>query len=579
MPRPKKKPPPPDGLAGLLGGDLLDGLLPEEFKILHARDADPKALNSSLQVIAELAAKIAERKAEGLNLYEPLPNQAGFFSSMAWERIARGSVRSGKTTCGAVEVARAVTGNDPFGKWPKSDGVFYIVGISELHLADPIHKKLFRAQDNFRMIRDKKTGCWRAFRPWDIEDLEREKDARWAPPLIPPRMIQEFSWISKKDNIPKFCRLKNGWEIHFFSAGAPPRRGVAIDGVWFDEEIPGQAWYPEMSSRLLDKDGRFIWTAAPQSATQELFELHTRAEEQQHLPPAERTCEEFFMTLAANPHISERKKKQLAEKLSPEEQKIRIGGEFAILSYLVYPEFSENVHGIDSFDIPGDWTLYMWLDPGRVVCATAFIAVPPPHHPMHPGKFMFDELYLQQSSAPIWGESVAQKINQLQFEMFGIDHNYGRQHEQSGDNIEEIYNEQLAKHKLYARQGGNRFNWGSDNPKTREEKLRAWLQIQPNGKPIFYYFKDRCRWVKTEFTRFHRKIEPKSMKILDDVMKRNNHLMDDLGMAAVHGCEWVAPKRREDDQPFSQFHAWLNRMDPGPRHDHINLGPGSSRTL
>ena len=131
-----------------------------------------KATGSAAKMLGRTLAEMARRAAESLKLYEPLPSQAGFHSSMAAERIMIGSNRGGKSLPGAIEVARAVTGTDPYGKYPLRDGRFYCIGRDGRHLGAVMWRKLGRA-GAFQIIRDKDTGLWRAFRPWTDEDISR----------------------------------------------------------------------------------------------------------------------------------------------------------------------------------------------------------------------------------------------------------------------------------------------------------------------------------------------------------------------------------------------------------------------
>lgn len=567
--------------------DLLDELLrretvtqptvPEEFIAIQAKVAEPVVQNSSIEKLTELIVELAKRRAESLVLYEPLPNQILFHQSSAPERVLRGSVRGGKTLPAAVECARAVTGRDPYGKWPKHDGVFYIVGKSEAHLADPIYKKLFRA-GAFKIIRDLVSGMWRAFRPWDEDDVARSKEARLAPPLIPPRMVQETSWVSKKDSIPRMVKLRSGWEIRFYSAGGAPPQGTAIDGAWFDEEIDAEQWYAEIASRLLDNEGKFFWSAAPQAGSQELYELHTRSvdEERAGVAKEKRSVEEFFISLADNPHIKQAQKDALSAKLSEEERRIRIGGEFAILSYLVYPQFSKDRHGIHSFDIPPEWTRYLIVDPGTQICAVTFFAVPPPDHPLVGRKIMYEELYLRQCTAQILGESVQPKVFGRNFEAFLIDHQMSRQTEMgSGKSIEDQYREVFKALGIKSRQTGSAFLWASSDKKGGISAFRSWLEIKTDGQPTFLYFKDRISWLVYEFERYHN--AKKNGIISDTPIDKHDHLMSCCRYAAMHGLPHVElpPGESRVTGVMSFIQRWMANNKKKGRGG-VSLGPGST---
>ena len=342
------------------------------------------------------------------------------FASNADERLAIGGNRGGKTTGVMVEIARAVTGQDPHDKYPKTDGIFILVAIDLAKCAKVFYRKLFR-KGAFWIVKDPVTGQWRVFNP--DADQELEEFARPAPPLIPKRFIKSISWENKKDEQPKTIRLKNGWELWFYSSGGEWPQGVDVDGVAFDEEIERDGWYNEMSARLADrrklnrttgkvKSGKFLWSATPQSGTAQLFELYSRAVDEQEAraasidrgeDPGPASIEVFTYGIDANPFIATHAKDAMKKKwaLNPDEYAVRIEGKFALYGSRVYSEFMpKGCHGVRSFPIPEDWTVYCAVDPGRQVCAVLFIAIPPPNHPEYAGrKIIFDELYIKNCNA------------------------------------------------------------------------------------------------------------------------------------------------------------------------------------
>ena len=120
-----------------------------------------------------------------------------------------------------------MTGQDPHGKYPKKNGTAFLVGKDLKHVGKVLYDKLF-VPGAFKVIRDKATGRWRAFRPWIPDDAAREEEARRAPSLIPQRLIAEIAWENKKENVPSIVRLSNGWNLHFFSSLGKPPQGSPI---------------------------------------------------------------------------------------------------------------------------------------------------------------------------------------------------------------------------------------------------------------------------------------------------------------------------------------------------------------
>ncbi|MCI0628573.1 MAG: hypothetical protein L0387_44150, partial [Acidobacteria bacterium] len=208
---------------------------------------DPKLTIYQQRQLRKLVLEKANRQIEALNLYEPLPIQDEFHRCTAPERIIRGSNRSGKTLAACVEVARAVCGSDPYNKYPKENGRWFCVAKDGSQIGQVVWRKLGRP-GAFKIIRDRQTGLWRAFRPWDPEDADREREAKPAPALIPKRLIRGIAWENKKLDQPSVVTLATGWELSFFSSLSDPPTGSDVDGANFDEEIEGPTWYPEISA-------------------------------------------------------------------------------------------------------------------------------------------------------------------------------------------------------------------------------------------------------------------------------------------------------------------------------------------
>jgi hypothetical protein len=135
----------------------------------------------------EMLKEFQDRKIESLQLYEPLKIHERFHASRARERILRGGNRAGKTTPVMVELARAITGQDPHGKYPLRDGRVFLVGAKLQHLADVFYAKLFQ-KGAFRLVNDR--GKMRAWRPWD-DGYDKSK-LILCPPLIPSRFVREM---------------------------------------------------------------------------------------------------------------------------------------------------------------------------------------------------------------------------------------------------------------------------------------------------------------------------------------------------------------------------------------------------
>ena len=459
---------------------------------------------------------------------------------------------SGKTLVSAVEVARAVLGKDPHGKYPKA-GELYIVGYDYDHHGITTFPKLFKP-GAFKAIRDRRTGDIRAYRPWDADDVARKAEAVKAEPLIPWRYVEEISWYKKTAEQPDIIRLTTGWVIRFYSGEGLPPQGSTPDLVWIDEEIRVQTWYTEMSARVVDNNGKIIWSAAPQAGTDQLLELHEQAEATAGDP--ERIVEEYEFLLSDNPHLDEKAKRDLEASITDENERlVRIGGQFLSNRLKIYGEFSLAIHGVEWFPVPDHWTRYAVIDPGHQICAVLFAAVPPPHEAATPGEvYLYDELYIPKADAAKFAAGMAGKTAGHVFEAFLCDrHGAAASSAGTGKSVAAHYSEALAAQGVRSRLTGTGFLWGSDDETSGIESVRAYLRIGPSGRPKLRVMCERaatgglvCKLpnFKYEIDRF------KNKKIDDQVTDVPNrkgrcHLMDDLRYLCAFGPKYVTPARVE----------------------------------
>lgn len=561
MPRKKSQAPPPedeDDLA-LIPDPVDDGGPP------------PGPSYYDQQRLRKVVAELATRSCEGLKLYEPLPIIEKFHADRRDERLLRGSNRAGKTLGAAVEFARAVTGQDPHGKYPLENGRAFAIGLDGEHVGGVMYRKLFRA-GAFKMIRDQETGQWRAYRPGS--DRHRESECKPAPPLIPGRFIKEIAWEEKKRSIPRKVTLHNGWEINFFSSKAACPNGVDIDLWWIDEELENDGWYEELVARVLDRHGKGYWSATPQVAAQQLYDLHLRAE------AGDPNVGEHVALLEDNPHIDQSEKDKLYAKYASEEvRRVRIQGEFALTGFKVYPEFSMAVHGYDmDGPIPADWTCYAAVDPGRQICATLFLAVPPPSAKMPFDVLLYDELYIKSSDAAKFGVMMKSKEGAQEFEALLIDSHASRVTEMgSGRNVEAQFSEALKKNGVKAVRTGHGFIWGADDPDAGILKVRDWFRVQGDGKTRLRVARGRLPSFEHEAK--HYRYQRINKLVSDKPEKKNDHLMDCLRYLAMFEPVYAKPKPRKAP-PSEAVRAMKAKLERRKKRDGgsggIRLGPGKA---
>lgn len=535
-------------------------------------EPDLKYLEAMSEDLKHLLQELAYRKIEALRLYEPLPAGEGFHKCDAPERLARGSNRAGKTLVTAVEVARAVTGQDPFKKYPVFDGRCFAVGKDGKHVADVMYRKLFKP-NAFRIVRDLKTEEWRTWKPWIEDDANRKYATRPAPPLVPRRFVREIAWENKKASQPQIVVLNNGWEINFFSSLGKPPQGSDIDLAWLDEEIIDPEWYPEMAARLVDRKGKFIWSATPQSGTDQLFDLSLQAEKETERKDPR--VVEFLILLEDNPYIPSDQKELLALKYSdPEQYRVRIKGEFAILRRRVYPEFNSAVHGVGLPEPPPHWTRYAITDPGRQLCVTTFIAVPPPEESKK--KYVYDELYIENCTAIKYGQEMAQKCKNQQFQAFIIDSHMAKQTDMgSGATVGFQYSQELKNNNIASIETGHGFHWGSDDIKGGIEAVRSWLYIGSDGRPTLLFVAGKTNKLCHQMERYHNKMIKNVLT--DEPAQINCDGPDTLRYAAMHKLPYVKPPPRKKREGYAMkaMRAKREKQRRKSGRTFINLAPGA----
>ena len=458
--------------------------------------------------IKELQSELRDRKSEALRLYRPNPNQEKVHACKASEILVIGGNRSGKSLCTFVEDARCVTGQDPYDKYPKQNGILVIVGKDWKHIGMVVVPMLFR-EGAFKIIKDEVTGEWRAYDP--ATDEARKKDARPAPALIPKRFIKKTSWVLKSANYMQKCTLQNGWEIHFFSSEGEPVQGFQADRVHIDEDINNENWVPELLARIVDRRGTFCWSAMPHSTNNALLGLKERADSSEAALGEESTIRQFKLRFLDNPYLDNAEKKKSLERwaaVGEDVLRMRAEGDFITDSVLVYPTFDMRIHGMSRADlpdgiIPSTWCRYCAIDPGHAVTAVLFCAVPPDESFV----LCYDQLYMRHCNAQIFGQEFEKKVAGLHFHAFIIDAHGGRLRDiGSGRLPVEQYTEQLVNRGIRSQITGASFLAGCDDILARCESTRNYMHIRPEGTPLLRVLRDGCPDLERELKRYRKMV-------------------------------------------------------------------------
>lgn len=255
--------------------------------------------------------------------------QMAFHRAQKRNRWVFGGNRSGKTECGAVECVWLARGIHPFRQ--NRDDIFgWVVSVSQQVQRDVAQAKVLKY-----------------LAPRYIEDIVMLEGKRGAP---------EYGVI---DYIVVKNALGGTSKIGFKSCdqGREKFQGTSLDFVWFDEEPPKDI-YDECRMRVFDKRGDIFGTMTPLKGLTWVYdEIELNASQS-----SEVWCE--YMEWNDNPYLDKSEIKAMESTVSKQDQLSRRFGKFSTAEGLVYPEFDQNVHVIEPFDVPKEWQCDLSIDPG-----------------------------------------------------------------------------------------------------------------------------------------------------------------------------------------------------------------------
>lgn len=517
-----------------------------------------------------------------MKMYTPSSIQEEMHKSTASEVLVIGGNRSGKSLSTFMEDARAATGQDPYKKYPEENGNLCIIGRDWKHIGMVVYPMLFKA-GAFKIIKDLDTDQWRSYNP--SLDGDRSDDAKPAPPMIPQRFIKKISWLLKSSSYIQSCELHNGWTIYFFSSEGDPPQGFQADRVHIDEDIANEQWLPEMQARLADRKGVLAWSAMPHSKNDALLGLSERADTAVETGDTTRDIEKFVLRFLDNPHIDEEEKRKNVERwsaLGNDVLRMRSEGEFVTDSILVFPTFSMSVHGYDRAalpqnQVPDDWCRYVAIDPGHSTCAALFGAVPPDGDTL----LIYDEMYIRQCTAQMFGEMFAYKTENQQFHAFFLDMHGGRIREiGSGRLPAEIYAEQLRQRDISSRISGHSFIAGSDDVQGRIAETQRYLYVRgETGTPQLRVLRGACPNLERELKRYKKKTQyiAGAMQVTDQPNTKGDcHAAQCMEYLCAARPRYHTPivETAEEEHWLVKHYQRLRKERRQETKNYINLSPG-----
>jgi hypothetical protein len=532
----------------------------------------------SLSRLEKIAAELSGRETEALRVYRPSKIQTQYHACRAKECVFVAGNQVGKSIAGYMEDGYAVTGTDPYDKYPKENGIGAIVVYKESQIKLNVYRYLLKP-GAIDIIRDTDTGLWRPYYPWMPADADRKSERKPAPPIIPRRLITRIHWKSKTGNVFTRIDLETGWELHVFSSTAKPDAGFQADFVHIDEDIANAEWYTEMIARLSIRSGYMRWTALPLFSNDTLPRIVERgddeAEKHDRGGPVPTTTV-VRATIFDNPYLTEETRQENIKRWTDEGEDVvrqRAYGELITDTVRMYPTFSASVHAVQRYaeqypqlfgeylrtgETPDDWCLRLIIDPGFSICAGLFVATLPGPIQVN---VIVDELYIQQSTAAILADRVERKLRGGRWlQSLIMDAHGGRlTSSATGERPQEVYEAEFLKKGIECVETKHRFRAGCDSIEYREEVMRDYLAIQPTtGMPRLLYDERTCPNFQKEMIRF-RKLRIGNIVIDKGNRRGFTHLVECGEYAVADKLEYHKPPSRRIEETPGQRRVRLNR--------------------
>ena len=264
--------------------------------------------------------------------------------------IICGGNRSGKTEgCGQYAVASALGRNHPdAAAWCRNNGV-------------PLSSLPARPGNVWAVALD--SG--------DSREYLRPSVAKYLPP--------DCKWRNQYGYGRAEVRMGNGGRIMFPSVdmGRDGFQGAAVDLVWFDEEPADQSVVNEALMRLVDRQGKCIFSMTPLRGMTWLYD--------RWISETPDDAAVHWIHGIDNPHIPAGALERLLKQYGPHERAARERGEWTTLEGRIYSEFQRATHVVPAFDPPDHWAgPYIGIDFGtRAPFAAVVCMIDPSDDTLH----------------------------------------------------------------------------------------------------------------------------------------------------------------------------------------------------
>jgi len=214
-------------------------------------------------------------------------------------------------------------------------------------------------------------------RVWAVA-LDSGDSREYVRPKVAKYLPQGCEWRNREGTGRAEVRLPGGGRILFpsVSEGRDGFQGAYADLIGFDEEPESEAVVNEAMMRLVDTNGRMIFSMTPLRGMSWIYDRFVV-----DTPP---DCRVHWIHGTDNPHLPPGGLERMLSQFGIHERAARERGEFTALEGRVYPEFRRDLHVVKSFMPPDDFERVAAIDFGtRNPTAILLGAIDPADDTLH----------------------------------------------------------------------------------------------------------------------------------------------------------------------------------------------------
>jgi hypothetical protein len=186
-----------------------------------------------------------------------------------------------------------------------------------------------------------------------IEDYIREIK-QWCPPSLFPQVDKMGSPHIRR------LRWQNGKTVTFYSFDQDPAQleGTNIDVLYSDECPPRKLWVAAFRGLRNNPDYFVAMAGTPISEPWLYTDVYLPG-----ITGQNKDTEIITGTIYENPYLTKEFVDDFESRLTDDEKRVRLFGEFSALQGRVFKEFDRKVHVLQLQDFPNDWPVYFAIDP------------------------------------------------------------------------------------------------------------------------------------------------------------------------------------------------------------------------